>query len=736
MKGGSSTPSIDLSTKTEKELEDMANDMGKTLYTNWKKNIRVTEFELIRSMFDENGDIGSVPEGLIPFFNSASLFNDLYKWTMSPVILYLGKKHRVCKVTFGLDLRDKVLIKNLHTSLNGDMGLINAINAALQKLQTREFSKDVFNTVLSGPARDDIFNFQSVPELGLTTDHSVTKEAHIDLICGSGTPNKLANIVYSFQVTPPTKTQTNSENPNEVIVRFYFDETKNDKYGNKGVFIIEATGPWHRVTWLETSLMQCVYEACLKYELAHPEAGDEVKTYDQWLDGALERTAKSIAFTYLIQNKTPQSEPGQGGPSSALFTDRRTGGLVFLLLQNLMFGDMFLSGPPGTASVLPNSKISSVSSNSGGKPRVLFKYNGTEIPLMAQKCLGTAACDAWNILTKLGLPCHPPIGTNAHELRMVASVLYSHLDLNPEYLPLSQIIVDYLYYLLVWKKTKGLAPALPDTVGSIAFMKAAEFVRFGPSVTKKDTAEKVIDSNPTLKDLIGLPRQDSGSLTDFLQVMEEFGFKGLKMASEIDSASTLFEASELKYFCYGAGGFFGDSEKVWNPSTRSSKLAMAVKPTRVICTPLLTDLNKLTELPYIEVLSGDTILGYPVKTGDAVKITNDMLKTTNIIGSGILKEDQIAKISIDRNLPQKKLNDIINYVLRRKGEVESRVDGKLVRYNEHPINISTIFDVTSGIGTELKSKIGPENNGKYFGGRRRTHKRRRINRKKTSKRRR
>ena len=53
-------PSIVLSTKTEVELEDMANDMGKTLYTNWKKDIRGTEFKLIRSMFNENGDILSI----------------------------------------------------------------------------------------------------------------------------------------------------------------------------------------------------------------------------------------------------------------------------------------------------------------------------------------------------------------------------------------------------------------------------------------------------------------------------------------------------------------------------------------------------------------------------------------------------------------------------------------------------------------------------------------------------
>lgn len=43
-------PSIVLSTKTEKELEDMANDMGKTLYANWK-TIRGGEFELDRWAF-------------------------------------------------------------------------------------------------------------------------------------------------------------------------------------------------------------------------------------------------------------------------------------------------------------------------------------------------------------------------------------------------------------------------------------------------------------------------------------------------------------------------------------------------------------------------------------------------------------------------------------------------------------------------------------------------------------
>ena len=185
---------------------------------------------------------------------------------------------------------------------------------------------------------------------------------------------------------------------------------------------MEATGPWHRVSWLETSMMQCVYETVLRYNLEL-----EKTSYMHWLNGALLRCAKSVAFTRLIQSKsTQQIKP-------ALFTGRRTGGLLFLLLQNLFFAEHFYQfNAPGavTANLLLNKQ-----------PDIT-------------ECLSTSSCDAWYILTKkLQSPCcYPslnPIGTHAHELQMVISTLYPHLD--KEYVPYSQVLSYYLYYKLVWQ---------------------------------------------------------------------------------------------------------------------------------------------------------------------------------------------------------------------------------------------------------------------------------------------
>jgi hypothetical protein len=60
-----------------------------------------------------------------------------------------------------------------------------------------------------------------------------------------------------------------------VIISFYKNEDSCYKPGEKGVYFIEATGPWNRVTWLETTMMQCVYETKLRYDLEKTGKGNE-----------------------------------------------------------------------------------------------------------------------------------------------------------------------------------------------------------------------------------------------------------------------------------------------------------------------------------------------------------------------------------------------------------------------------------------------------------------------------
>jgi hypothetical protein len=70
----------------------------------------------------------------------ATAFNDLYKWTMMPVIRKLESYYNYnVKVTFGIDIRDSGLRAALKTE-TGD-ALRNKVSAALTELTKRKFDK-------------------------------------------------------------------------------------------------------------------------------------------------------------------------------------------------------------------------------------------------------------------------------------------------------------------------------------------------------------------------------------------------------------------------------------------------------------------------------------------------------------------------------------------------------------------------------------------------------------------
>jgi hypothetical protein len=303
---------------------------------------------------------------------------------------------------------------------------------------------------------------------------------------------------------------------------------------------------------------------------------------------------------------------------------------------------------------------------------------------------------------KMGLPCINMIGTNAHEMRMVTSILYPQLDQNSYSLPLSQLVSDYLYYRLVWSKTKGAGPALSDTVGSRPFLKAAAMVQFSG-----------IPDTPTntLLNLIGLARQDSGDLKDFLQNLKDFGYPRGKMASEIDTCLTLLKAAKMGYGVYGAGGFFGDSIKVWSKPNGPAN-SMAVKAVRVMYNN--TGGLPIAGITYMEPLADSKVIGYPVKLGDTTKV---------------------GKLSIDKSLPLQKLLAIKTFYTNMKANGGKPGETYKVLPDQQ-IDITNIFDFKSGQIFPLGYAPGdPEmEEGRYFGGRRRTHKKRRAHHKKTKKR--
>jgi len=385
-------------------------------------------------------------------------------------------------------------------------------------------------------------------------------------------------------VPPPYVAQPGDD---EVVVYFYYDEqlTYQPDEPTKGMHVIEATGPWHLVTWLETTMMQCVYETKLRHDLfakCHKE-GDEPRVYKEWLHSALLRCAKSIAYTKRASANSVRLHGKAINP--ALFAGRRTGGLHFSLLQHLLFADNFTQVRHGGGVI-----------------------HGSRCAADQLACLGTSSCEAFHILTnQLRLPCHSPIGTHAHELQMVNSVLFGFLDWSGK--PYSQVVSHYLFYVLTSPKLGGAMPILPDTLGTHTFLAVAN-------------AARLPNGEPFLS-VITSARQDSGNLDDFKTMLRQFGLEHLKiMASEIDTIETLDEAIQHGYDTFGAGGFFGDSVKVWDESQKPS--SMAVKVVRVEMSgffdELVEEYSEKNDYPIVDLTRYGNgfceMVGYPIKTGD------------------------------------------------------------------------------------------------------------------------
>jgi len=586
----------------DREIRDIAKAQGQALLDNFLST-RSVEIANISAHFDVDGALKPEHRGLL----SATTYNDLYKWTMTPVIRKLEQVKGQITVTFGIDLRDADMRRALRDSNPTGVasGLILEIHNALRSLETRQFNRDLFDMVLSGPRANLLSESDKIAICG-------TRESPRTLVDAGG--------VKPYGVTP------NAEEMSDDTVSIYFYYRADKNYdAEQGVHFIEAVGPWHKVTWLETTMMQAVYEAKLRHDLRLKGA-----SYGEWLYSALLRCAKSICYTKEVCKRTGKTI------LPALFAGRRTGGLQFTLLQHLLFADNFqqFAGPAqGGVKPLPNSHCTE-----------------SELP-----CLGTSSCDAIYILrSKLNLPCHNAVGTHAHELSMVNSVLFADSDFDN--LPYSQVISHYLYYLLTFKKTGGMMPMLPDTLGTRPFLLAS--------------SRSVLSDQTPFIEQITSARQDSGQLDAFIQNMKDFGYlnpdgssivrssllppnKTTLMASEIDTTATLLEATDLGYHYFGAGGFYGDSVKVWDDKRISSN-SMAVKAVRVSFRPSENQMGVFEEYPSpIIELHASHVTGYPVKIGDTVP------GQEGIIAQG--------KLSIDRNLDSGRFEAIKDFARKIRG---------------------------------------------------------------------
>lgn len=502
---------------------------------------------------------------------SATTFNDYYKWSMLPAIRALEKsQENPINVTFGVNIRTLGYRNNISqksTNNNNNKhgeALRLKITENLNKLKDRKFDKELFTEIIL--------------EKNLNIDSET-----IDLICGPNekNPRSLIDEVRLLDrelLTKPPVFNSYGKDKDKVIISFYegFDQKL-----EKNRYYIEATGPWHKVTWVETTMTQCVYKTLLDVHLEKIR-----ESYAVWLFASMFRCAASVNSILELEASSPKIIKG------ALFTGRRTGSYAFMLLQNLYVNDMY-SNCIGTSSVDAWSYISKMRScNSELNHR--------------QRIPGEESVDYERLLNKRRVLS--PIGNYSHELSMVVSSLFPNIDKNKY--PLTQIVSHYLYYIT--SPTGSAFSILPETLSTQAFMKIANSIKVK---NKKNL------SVPFLS-LVDFALQDYGTIEGFAKILKDvnnssnYSFTNNIMASEIEDVKDLKKAFEHpQYKTFGADGFFGDSEKAWY--THTVNISMASKVVRVYLGNKIAHSNE------------KNLVTYPAKTGNS-NLNNELEVNTFI----------------------------------------------------------------------------------------------------------
>ncbi|NRA46378.1 MAG: hypothetical protein HRU09_15610 [Oligoflexales bacterium] len=309
-----------------------------------------------------------------------------------------------------------------------------------------------------------------------------------------------------------------------------------------------STGPWEKVSWLETPLIQILTKSLVKARQLKLGISDE-----EWYARALVRLAMVVKVSNDIYDRTDGER--QQKLKSFLFSGRRSPKLGFHLLTHtfLVNASHPLKSFAGTSSlfarrILSQPEYASLLEQSSHK-------NGIE-----------------NILNL--------VGTHAHEGSMVLQSYLSEED-KAALAPISSIV----WHMNYWLKT-GILTVLPDTLGSQVFAYMLQNLYFPSSFVEafnQRHQEKICTSKP-IYFYIKTARQDSGSVLEFKNL-----FQGKSiLASEISTIQDLSEVWErLEIDQIGAGGVFG--EKDWNdPSivakavevhTLKGKVLVSTEPT-------------------------------------------------------------------------------------------------------------------------------------------------------------
>jgi len=540
--------------------------------------------ELIRVLslfeYDETGVLFPTVEGLI----TGTTHNDFYKFTMAPVIAWaesvISASVNVC---FGTDLRDILLAQKLLKNRNG---IRDDVIQALNRLAGRKFNPDIVTKAVAGKPFQGFWDQNSNRLLGSPESPKTLARAHRP---EGADPSDFHDdtVIYNRQLTP-----ADVADGGVAITVYVGPNAKHtiDSTQPPTKVYIEAMGPWGKVSFLETTMMQTVYAVALQHHLR-----EEKKSYDQWLYEAMFRCHLSMRHA---QTECPNM-------SGALFSGRRTGHHVLTLLQ-VLYLSRFQTGEGGIG-----------------------------------KCIGTSSVDAWYTLVhQLGFSgIVPPAGTHAHELSMVFASLFPQLDQLGA--PFSQALSHWLYYMLVHKGHPVPMPMLPDTLGSESCLIALASCWVQKMENGAQTGEQV-----RLLSVITSARQDSGELNAFKSFMDLYKSspEGLMnqalgmMASEIDDMESMNTAHSLGYKTYGTGGFMGDSEKVWPTTDVRFSASMAVKAVRVFVGHVLQQKFpvKLGDSNDTLKITGDTSMAsefYVKMIQDAVRVKQTAIQ---MVQSGCL----------------------------------------------------------------------------------------------------
>lgn len=305
----------------------------------------------------------------------STMGNDFYKWTMALIFNSIKERHGLQMVKFLVDFRTPRVSKMIMESPE----LQQKIRNALSSLASRPHDPATLASIPNPKVRG-FFESCDLPD---TLADPLIRDRTVNL-------NEM-----SLQSNP--------------VIAFYIGP---DCYGNIGP-IIEICGRHEYASWLETSVLQILFEI-IRREDNHARGISEVEA----LFESLYRTHLSMIE---IDGKPASLE------TVIYMAGRRTQGPLFLLLANLYF-DQF---------------------------SVKFK--------------GTSSVWAWNILTnvlKIPLKKFVPMGTHAHELSMLLGGM--------GFGKYGQIVGHYLYWLTHIYGTKSPFLALPDTFGTKCFLDVAK----------------------------------------------------------------------------------------------------------------------------------------------------------------------------------------------------------------------------------------------------------------------